>query len=135
MFGPRLVRAFEEVKDAFDPRDFYNPGKIVRPPRMDDRTLFRYGPTYAPVPLQPGLDWSAEGGFLAATEMCNNNGACRKRDPGVMCPSFMVTQDEQHGVGRYVDWLPADAGTPSAATASSSDGSAATVLRQESAEL
>jgi Fe-S oxidoreductase len=65
---------------------------------MDDRTLFRYGPTYAPVPLQTGLDWSAEGGFAAATEMCNNNGACRKRDPGVMCPSFMVTQEEQHGV-------------------------------------
>ena len=55
-------------------------------------------PAYAPLPLQTGLDWSAEGGFAAATEMCNNNGACRKRDPGVMCPSFMVTQDEQHGV-------------------------------------
>jgi UDP-glucose 4-epimerase len=39
------------------------------------------------------------------------------------------------GVRRYVDWLTADAETPSAATASSSDGSAATVLRQESAEL
>ena len=98
MFGPRLVRAFEEVKDAFDPKGLYNPGKIVRPSRMDDRALFRYGPAYAPVPLQTGLDWSAEGGFAAATEMCNNNGACRKRDPGVMCPSFMVTQDEQHGV-------------------------------------
>ena len=98
MFGTQLVRAFEEMKDTFDPRGLYNPGKIVRPPRMDDRTLFRYGPTYAPVPLQTGLDWSAEGGFAAATEMCNNNGACRKRDPGVMCPSFMVTQEEQHGV-------------------------------------
>ena len=30
--------------------------------------------------------------------MCNNNGACRKSEPGVMCPSFLVTQDEQHGV-------------------------------------
>ena len=39
------------------------------------------------------------------------------------------------GVRRYVDWVTADAGTPSAATASSTDGSAATVLRQESAEL
>ncbi len=39
------------------------------------------------------------------------------------------------GVQRYVDWLTAEASTPSAATASSTDGSAATVLRQESAEL
>ena len=27
--------------------------------------------------------------------MCNNNGACRK-DDGVMCPSYMVTKDEEH---------------------------------------
>ena len=98
MFGPRLVRAFEEVKDAFDPRGLYNPGKIVHPPLMDDRRLFRYGPGYRTLPIETTLDWSEHGGFGAATEMCNNNGACRKSDPGVMCPSFMVTQDEQHGV-------------------------------------
>src|SRR4051794_5834298 len=42
MFGSRLVRAFEQVKDRFDPHDALNPGKIVRAPRMDDRSLFRY---------------------------------------------------------------------------------------------
>ena len=42
MFGARIVRAFETVKDAFDPTNMLNPGRIVRPPRMDDRTLFRY---------------------------------------------------------------------------------------------
>ena len=50
MFGARIVRAFETVKDAFDPNGMLNPGRIVRPPRMDDRTLFRYGRGYAPVP-------------------------------------------------------------------------------------
>jgi UDP-glucose 4-epimerase len=39
------------------------------------------------------------------------------------------------GVRRYVEWVTADAGEPSAATASSTDGSAAAVLRQESSEL
>jgi UDP-glucose 4-epimerase len=39
------------------------------------------------------------------------------------------------GVRRYVVWVTAEAGTPSAATASSTDGSAAAVLRQESSEL
>ena len=96
MFGPRLVAAFEEVKDAFDPEGVFNPGKIVRPERMDDRELFRYKPGYAPLPVETGLDWSEWGGFDRAIEMCNNNGACRKWGPGVMCPSYRVTKDERH---------------------------------------
>ena len=96
MFGPRLTAAFEEVKDAFDPGGLFNPGKIVRPERMDDRTLFRYKPGYAPLPVETGLDWSEWGGLHRAVEMCNNNGACRKWDPGVMCPSYRVTADERH---------------------------------------
>jgi FAD/FMN-containing dehydrogenase/Fe-S oxidoreductase len=96
MFGPRLVRAFEEVKDSFDPAGRFNPGKIVRAPRMDDRRLFRYKPGYTASATDIALDWSEWGGFGAAIEMCNNNGACRKREPGVMCPSYRVTRDEQH---------------------------------------
>ena len=96
MFGGRLVRAFEEVKDAFDPQGLFNPGKIVRPPKMDDRNLFRFKPDYRPLPIATALDWSEWGGFAAAAEMCNNNGACRVRDPGAMCPSFRATGDEQH---------------------------------------
>ncbi|HEX3210776.1 MAG TPA: FAD-binding and (Fe-S)-binding domain-containing protein, partial [Geminicoccaceae bacterium] len=96
MFGERLVRAFEAVKDAFDPSGVLNPGKIVHAPRMDDRALLRFPPGYAPVALETGLDWGAWGGFLGAAEMCNNNGACRKAEPGVMCPSYRVTRDETH---------------------------------------
>ena len=95
MFGGPMVRAFEAVKDAFDPAGVFNPGKIVRPPRMDDRTLFRFKPGYAPAPLETALDWSDWGGFAGAAEMCNNNGACRKFDAGVMCPSFRATHDER----------------------------------------
>jgi FAD/FMN-containing dehydrogenase/Fe-S oxidoreductase len=96
MFGDRIVRAFEEVKDAFDPEALFNPGKIVRAPKMDDRSLFRFKPDYRPLPIDTALDWSEWGGFAAAAEMCNNNGACRARDAGVMCPSFQATGDEQH---------------------------------------
>jgi UDP-glucose 4-epimerase len=39
------------------------------------------------------------------------------------------------GLRRYVDWLAATNGSPAAAAASSTNGSAATVLRQESREL
>src|SRR6266478_1806632 len=96
MFGGRMVRAFEEVKDAFDPGGLFNPGKIVRAPKMDDRSLFRFKPDYRHLPIDTALDWSEWGGFAAAAEMCNNNGACRARDAGAMCPSFRATSDEQH---------------------------------------
>ena len=95
MLGERMVRAFADVKDAFDPERLLNPGVIVEPPRMDDRRLLRYGPDYRELPVVTGLDWSEWGSFLAATEACNNNGQCRKRAPGVMCPSFRVTDSEQ----------------------------------------
>ncbi len=96
MFGERLVRAFEEVKDAFDPGTLFNPGKIVRPHRMDDRSLFRYAPDYRFEPPPTALDWSPWHGLGGAIEMCNNNGACRKVDADVMCPSYRVTRDEIH---------------------------------------
>jgi FAD/FMN-containing dehydrogenase/Fe-S oxidoreductase len=99
MFGTRLVRAFEEVKDTFDPKGAYNPGKIVRAPKFDDKDLFRYGPHYRPIEIDAQLDWSAftgKGrGLQGAVEMCNNNGACRKLAGGTMCPSYRVTHQEQ----------------------------------------
>ena len=96
LMGRRLATAFGEVKQAFDPRGLMNPGKIVDPPRMDDRSLMRYRPGYAHQPFETTLDWSRWGGLAGAAEMCNNNGACRKADPGTMCPSYRVTGDEKH---------------------------------------
>jgi FAD/FMN-containing dehydrogenase/Fe-S oxidoreductase len=99
MFGEQLVRAFEEVKDTFDPHGLFNPGRIVRAPRFDDRSLLRYGPGYHGEEIATVLDWSAYpgagNGFQGAIEMCNNNGACRKSAGGVMCPSYMVTRNER----------------------------------------
>lgn len=102
MLGSRLARAFADVKRAFDPSGLMNPGKIVDPPRMDDAALLRLGPARASLPLarhgggaSGGMDWTDTGGFAAALERCNNNGACRKTRSGVMCPSFRVTREER----------------------------------------
>ncbi len=95
-FGPRLTAVLGEIKSMLDPRGLMNPGKIVAPSKMDDRALFRFKPGYATKPPPPALDWSEWGGLDKAVEMCNNNGHCRKFDAGTMCPSYRVTQDEQH---------------------------------------
>lgn len=99
MFGSRLARAFEEVKDIFDPNGLFNPGKVVRAPKFDTRELLRFAPGYHGEAMTTALDWSAYpgvgGGFQGAVEMCNNNGGCRKLAGGVMCPSYRVTRDER----------------------------------------
>lgn len=99
MFGERLVADFREVKHRFDPDGVLNPGKIVDAPRMDDRSLFRFKPEYRVADIKTKLDWSAYpgagGGFQGAVEMCNNNGACRKLEGGVMCPSYRATRNEK----------------------------------------
>ena len=96
ILGTQIVSAFREVKDSFDPDGRFNPGKIIDPPRMDERSILRFSDRYQPSQPKETLDWSAWGGLHRATEMCNNNGACRKAAGGVMCPSFRVTQDEKH---------------------------------------
>jgi FAD/FMN-containing dehydrogenase/Fe-S oxidoreductase len=96
ILGERLTRALGEVKALFDPGNLMNPGKIIRPTRMDDASLFRFKPGYTTDQRTTALDWNEWGGFAAAVEMCNNNGHCRKFDAGTMCPSYRVTRDEQH---------------------------------------
>ena len=94
LFGSKLYGAFQEVKTAFDPAGIMNPGKIVNAPPPTEN--LRYGPDYASRPLETVLDFSREGGFGFAVEMCNGNGQCRKLDAGTMCPSFQVTRDDRH---------------------------------------
>lgn len=98
LFGAELVRAFEEVKDLFDPQGLLNPGKVVRTPKIDDESLLRFGSDYAlaHTVTNPMMDFQDDGGFAGAVEMCNGAGVCRKLEEGVMCPSFQATRDETH---------------------------------------
>lgn len=93
-FGPVIYELFREIKALFDPQGIMNPGKVVDSPPMTES--LRFGADYETLDLQTELNWSAEGGFATAVELCNGAGVCRKTNRGTMCPSFMVTRDEEH---------------------------------------
>ena len=94
IFGANLVQAFREVKAAFDPAGIMNPGKIIDTPHLTEN--LRYGEGYRTASVPARLDFTREGGFAGAVEMCNGVGQCRKVNVGVMCPSYMATREEEH---------------------------------------
>jgi ferredoxin len=95
MFGPELVRAFEEFKALWDPERRMNPGKLVHPLPLD--ADLRLGPDHRPPQLATRFAFPADrGSFAAAAERCFGMGKCRDLDAGTMCPSFQVTREERH---------------------------------------
>ncbi len=99
MFGPELVRAFGEVKDIFDAGDRMNPGKVVRPARLDEH--LRLGPGWAPdAPQDLYFRYPEDGGsFAQAANRCVGIGKCRQHSHpsgAVMCPSYQATGEEEH---------------------------------------
>ncbi len=107
----------KQVKQAFDPHGLLNPDKVIGD--ADPGEQLRIGPDYHPAePARTLLDFSDQGGFARAVEMCSGVGACRKSTGGTMCPSYMVTRDEMHSTrGRanalrlvMAGGLPADGG-------------------------
>ncbi len=93
LFGPELYEALRRTKRIFDPDNRMNPGKVVDAPPIRDN--LRYGTDYATIELKTVYDWSSDGGFGPAVEMCNGAGVCRKLDGGTMCPSYQATRDER----------------------------------------
>ena len=93
MFGEELYEAFKELKSAFDPDSIMNPGKIIETPEI--REYLRIGPSTQNIDVPTYMDFSDDGSFAQHIENCNGQGACRRMDGG-MCPSFMVTREEEH---------------------------------------
>lgn len=95
MFGPELIRAFQEFKAIWDPGWKMNPGKIVRPNRIDQD--LRLGTGYAPPELKTHFTFPDDhGSFARATLRCVGVGKCRRLNGGTMCPSFMALREEEH---------------------------------------
>jgi FAD/FMN-containing dehydrogenase/Fe-S oxidoreductase len=93
MFGASLVQAFREFKRIWDPGGLMNPGKLVD---AYPTTEYLRRPGYRPAPLRTFFRFADEGGLAGAALRCVGVGKCRKTTEGTMCPSYMVTRDEQH---------------------------------------
>src|SRR5690606_6970214 len=95
MFGSEIMELHRRVKRVFDPDNRANPGKLVEAPPMSDN--LRFGENYrAQPPAQTFFDYPLDGGWDRAVEKCSGMAVCRKLDAGAMCPSFMVTLEEEH---------------------------------------
>ncbi len=94
LFGAVLYEAFRQVKRVFDPKNLMNPGKIVDAPAMTES--LKISPRYQTWQPETTLDFTGQGGFARAVEMCSGMGECRKKLDGTMCPSYMGTLDEEH---------------------------------------
>ena len=115
-----LFHAFREVKDAFDPYNLLNPGKVVgddphlmtrhlkpvarpepsspRPkscrPRRSAELGSEPGPVPSPEVIVPALRWG-DLTILEAASACNGCGACRTQEPTLrMCPTFRASRAE-----------------------------------------
>ena len=95
MFGDELVSAFREFKAIWDPDNKLNPHKVVDAYLPTEN--LRLGADYAPREPHTHFTFPDDGGSIAKASLrCVGLGECRKHDSGTMCPSYMVTLEEQH---------------------------------------
>src|ERR1700728_3533667 len=100
MFGPELMEAFRKFKTAWDPDWKMNPGKLIglpgeSPNKLDEN--LRLGPDYSNWEPKTHFQFPTDHGSLShATLRCVGVGKCRREEGGVMCPSWRVTQEEEH---------------------------------------
>lgn len=93
--GQKNYELLKRVKATWDPKNIFNPGKIVDTPPMT--ADLRHAADHAEPHFDTAFDFSSVGGILHLAEKCNGSGDCRKLNfsGGVMCPSYRATRDEK----------------------------------------
>ncbi|MCB0453814.1 MAG: FAD-binding protein [Aequorivita sp.] len=95
MIGEKNYALLKRIKTAFDPKNIFNPGKIVDAFKMDES--LRYEIDRKEPNIETLMDFSDSDGILRLAEKCNGSGDCRKTDEaaGAMCPSYHATKNEK----------------------------------------
>ncbi len=95
MYGPEIIAAFREFKSTWDPDWKMNPGKLIDPYPLDSN--LRLGTDFAPPRVRTHFSYPEDhGSFAHAALRCVGVGKCRHDSGGTMCPSYMVTHEEEH---------------------------------------
>ncbi len=99
IFGPELMQAFTDWKRLWDPQNRMNTGKVINlegAPYQATENL-RIGPDYNPPQPETHFAYVEDRhDFARAALRCVGVGTCRREGGGTMCPSYMVTREEQH---------------------------------------
>lgn len=96
IIGEHNYQLCKEIKKVWDPKNIFNPGKIVDTVGMT--TSLRYEIDKEQNVIPTIYDFSSTMGVLRAAEKCNGSADCRKSDliGGTMCPSYRATRDEKN---------------------------------------
>jgi FAD/FMN-containing dehydrogenase/Fe-S oxidoreductase len=93
--GRELLGVMRQIKASFDPRNLFNPGKIISNGRfkIDNHLRVESEPRLT-LPFEPVLAFAfKDESFIGNLEQCNGCGGCRKDAP-TMCPTFLATGEE-----------------------------------------
>ena len=95
VLGSEMMPLLRQVKEIWDPKYLFNPGKIINAKPID--TDLRFSPDYKRPEVETVFHWRSTNGFAGALEQCNGAGVCRKlpESGGTMCPSYHATRDER----------------------------------------
>ena len=95
LIGEQNYALLTLVKNTFDPKHIFNPGKITEASKMD--ASLRNVPN-KPIPkIDTVLNFDDSQGIISLAEKCNGSGDCRKSAAGggTMCPSYHATKNEK----------------------------------------
>ncbi len=94
VFGPVLYEQIQRIKQAFDPHNQMNPGKIATPTSSGEPLVTLDAPTRGD--RDRDIAAGAQATYAGAIA-CNGNGACFSWDVDrPMCPSLKITADRVH---------------------------------------
>ncbi len=93
--GDDLLDLMRQIKQTFDPKNLFNPGKILGDDRHRIDTGLRNNfEQPIDIPFTPRLAFAfKDRSFVGNLEQCNGCGGCRKEEP-TMCPTFLATGEE-----------------------------------------
>ncbi|HEX8280389.1 MAG TPA: FAD-linked oxidase C-terminal domain-containing protein, partial [Chthoniobacterales bacterium] len=93
--GDHLLGVMRDIKRLFDPKNVFNPGKLIGDGefKIDAHLRSTYS-SHPSLPFEPRLAFAfKDRSFVGNLEQCNGCGGCRKDAP-TMCPTFLATGEE-----------------------------------------